>query len=80
MVELIDHQEIIDPSEPDRYPYAVVSKNYFGIMTVREEQNIHFIAFSSEQNATVLENDPIWSFEWDCSMGRIKPTIESLVS
>jgi hypothetical protein len=79
LIQLIDKQDVIDISEADNYPYAVASKNYFGIITVKKNQQIHLIAFSSEQDATVSENDEIWTFEWDCSIGKIKPIVKSLV-
>lgn len=78
-IELLDNQDVIDDSQPDNYPYAVASKNYFGIITVKENKKIHLIAFSSKQNAIVTENDEIWTFEWDCSMGKIKPITKFLV-
>jgi hypothetical protein len=41
-------------------------------MTVIGNNKAHLTAFSTYKNLKVLDNDEIWSFEWDCLVSRIQ--------
>jgi hypothetical protein len=69
-IEISEDQDVIDLEEPDDYFYAVSSKNWFGIIHWVEEK-LHLIAFTQKDNSIVSENDELWTFEWDCPVGRL---------
>lgn len=54
------------------YIHPVGSQDWFGVMRTDTNRNSHLLAFSSKENVTLKEYDYLWSFEWDCPIGRIK--------
>ena len=70
-VKINGEQDVIHLDDPGPWIYAISSENWFGMMTVLEEEKLHLVAFSSDNHATVLKEDCLWSFEYDCSVGRI---------
>ncbi len=79
LVQIKDDQEVIDFSEADAYNYAVGARNWFAIMTVKGDNLANLTAFSPYKNLTVLDNDEIWSFEWDCRVSIIQIVQNALV-
>jgi hypothetical protein len=48
-------------------------------MIVKGWNLAHLTAFSPYKNLTVLDNDEIWSFEWDCPVSRIQIVQNTLI-
>jgi hypothetical protein len=70
-VKLSEEENIISMTEPDDEGYSVSAKNWFGIIMVEEHSQLRLTAFSSDENASVLENEDLWSFDYDSRVGKI---------
>lgn len=71
-VEMSESPEDFNFSEPDSYVYSVATRNWFGIMKLEGDNQVHLVAFSSKKDVTVAVEDELWTFEWDCLFGTIK--------
>lgn len=71
-VQLNDTQDTINEFEPDCYSYCVATKSWFGLMTPKEHQKVHLLAFSPNQETKVSEDDEVWSPEFDSLIGKLK--------
>lgn len=71
-VEISEEREVIDLSEPNDYVHPVGTRDWFGIMAIKGDNKVHLVAFSPNKDVTVWQDDEVWSFEWDCPVGRIK--------
>jgi hypothetical protein len=72
LVEIKDDRKVIDFSDSDTCIYPVGTKDWFAVMTVIGNNKAHLTAFSTYKNLKVVDNDEIWSFEWDCPVSRIQ--------
>lgn len=71
--EVIEDSGEIDFSDTnDFYIYPVGTKDWFGILEVQGNKRVHLVAFSSKKDVEIIEEDEIWSFEWDCFLCKIK--------
>lgn len=71
-VELSGDEEVVDYSAEENYTYPIGTRDWFGVMEVKETQKMHLVAFSIKKDVMVLKEDELWSFEWDCPAGQIK--------
>ncbi|GJD16117.1 hypothetical protein RIVM261_010730 [Rivularia sp. IAM M-261] len=79
LIEITDDHKVIDFSEPDACIYPVGTRNWFAVMTVKGNNRAYLTAFSTYKNLRVLDNDEIWSFEWDCPVSKIKIVQNALI-
>ncbi|BAZ09836.1 hypothetical protein NIES4071_16490 [Calothrix sp. NIES-4071] len=79
IVEIKDDQKVIDFSEPDACIYPVGARDWFAVMAVKGNNRAYLTAFSPHKNLKVLDNDEIWSFDWDCPVSRIKIAQNALI-
>lgn len=71
-VEISEEREDLDFSEPNDNIYPVGTRDWFGIMTIKGHNKVNLVTFSRKKDVTVSQGDEVWSFEWDCPVGKIK--------
>ncbi|MDY6936727.1 MAG: hypothetical protein SWY16_03590 [Cyanobacteriota bacterium] len=54
------------------YPMPIGTRNWFGVWAIKGNKKVHLVAFSSNKDAKIAEDEQLWSFEWECFLGRIR--------
>jgi hypothetical protein len=71
-VEISEDREDVDFSIADDLLYPIGTRDWFGILKRKGNKKAHLIAFSPNKDVVVLPEDELWSFDWDCSICKIR--------